>query len=913
MAQQTKLKSNVYSGVAVIALLAYTDATAQSYPGNIRFDLWDPDANQKIVHGLSDNDVIDPALFQNGNFTVIARYFEGGDDSASFSVNGGSYTHAESSNPYSLYNDGGWGNLFGQPIPTTPITITANIHTTPDGTGPILDTRTITLTPLGYTGPSTYPGNIRFDLWDPDANQKIVEGLSDNDVIDASLFQNGNFTVIARYFEGGDDSATFSVDGGTPTAADGSNPYSLYGDNGWGNLFGQSIPAAPITLTANIYATPNGTGSLLDTRTIILTPSGLTAVPAFAIGDAIAEEGSDLVFSVYKSGAHTSPIVLNYSVADDTATSPADYSAQSGTVTFAPTDTFKTITVSTVQDTLSEGAETLSVTISENTGPTNIIAAQGNGTINEYTSPSGTYNEQTDYAYDDLGRLLRVNFDDGQAIRFTYDPAGNRTRVQQGGALDTFDDAVNVAFNASVYDFDPTINDIIIDPAVVSISSVGSPLHGGSVTIDPNDPTLLHYTPATGQTEFDFFSYTITDGQFSRSGDVAITIVQNNAAPIADDETVNLNEDAPTTTIDVLNGDTDPDGASLQISAISSPANGFATIKNGAIEYTPNPNFFGVDTIKYTASDGVLDDLAVVTVNVASVNDIPIVSSLSASTLEDTALLLNLGDFVSDVETPTVGLNIQATQPAKGIVAISGANLTYTPDQHYSGADSFTYTANDGEDTSSSASVTITVTEVTDPIVANPDSLTIIEDAPATVINIGANDLNPDNLPYTVVIHQQGNKGNATVINNNEISYRPNINQNGSDSFQYEIVNANGPNSIATVTISITPVNDPPQGGVDNPAVTNFDVDNDWTQIAGVTVGETDPDGDPVTLSSIGNQPAFGESRISGSVVQFRCDGGCPNWVDQVQVHYNVTDGQATVGRYKVVNLQHPGSGGPPN
>lgn len=102
--------------------------------------------------------------------------------------------------------------------------------------------------------------------------------------------------------------------------------------------------------------------------------------PSFSVNDVLASEGGTLIFTVTKTGSTSSTTTVNYATAPDTATSGSDYTPTSGTLTFAPTDTTKTVSVVTVQDTLVENDETLFVNLSGATGAT-ISDPQGLGTI----------------------------------------------------------------------------------------------------------------------------------------------------------------------------------------------------------------------------------------------------------------------------------------------------------------------------------------------------------------------------------------------------------------------------------------------------------------------------------------------------------------------------------------------------
>jgi hypothetical protein len=91
-----------------------------------------------------------------------------------------------------------------------------------------------------------------------------------------------------------------------------------------------------------------------------------------------------------------------------------------------------------------------------------------------------------------------------------------------------------------------------------------------------------------------------------------------NQAPVARDDSAATLRDAPVV-IAVLANDSDPEGQPLSVSSATQPANGTAAENpDGTITYTPDPGFVGTDGFTYTASDGSLEDTAVVTVEVAA-------------------------------------------------------------------------------------------------------------------------------------------------------------------------------------------------------------------------------------------------------------------------------------------------------
>lgn len=105
--------------------------------------------------------------------------------------------------------------------------------------------------------------------------------------------------------------------------------------------------------------------------------------PTFSVGDASGSEGGNLTFTVSKTGSVSSSYSVNFASANGSAISGSDYVATSGTLTFAASEVSKTVTVSTIDDSQYEGAETLYLNLSAATSGATISDFQGLGTIND--------------------------------------------------------------------------------------------------------------------------------------------------------------------------------------------------------------------------------------------------------------------------------------------------------------------------------------------------------------------------------------------------------------------------------------------------------------------------------------------------------------------------------------------------
>src|SRR5262249_36370175 len=152
------------------------------------------------------------------------------------------------------------------------------------------------------------------------------------------------------------------------------------------------------------------------------------------------------------------------------------------------------------------------------------------------------------------------------------------------------------------------------------------------------------------------------------------------------------------------------------------------------------------------------------------------------------------------------------------------ATVTYSPGSDYNGSDSFTFNASDAGTDSNTSTVSISVTEVNDPVTANDDTTTATED---TTLNIAATNLttndsagpaNENSQTLTVTsVTATANTHGSVMLSNETISYSPDANYTGRASLEYQVWdNGTTDGSVdarcatATVNITVNPVNDGP-------------------------------------------------------------------------------------------------------
>jgi hypothetical protein len=195
---------------------------------------------------------------------------------------------------------------------------------------------------------------------------------------------------------------------------------------------------------------------------------------------------------------------------------------------------------------------------------------------------------------------------------------------------------------------------------------------------------------------------------------------------------------------------TDADGDALTYAVIDAPTTGTVSISGATATYTPGADFSGSDSFTYQASDGaLLSNIATVTLSVASVNDAPVVIALDAVTAEDTSVDVVLSG--SDADGDALTYSVDAS-PAHGTVSLTGATVTYVPAADYNGADSFTYTANDGQVSSAPATVSIVVSPVNDaPVFGVMTGDVVVREDGSLDLAFPASDVDGDVLTWSIV------------------------------------------------------------------------------------------------------------------------------------------------------------------
>ncbi len=422
-----------------------------------------------------------------------------------------------------------------------------------------------------------------------------------------------------------------------------------------------------------------------------------------------------------------------------------------------------------------------------------------------------------------------------------------------------------------------TLSGMDIENSPLTFSIVSGPTKGTLTGTAPN----LNYLPSADYNGNDSFTYRVSDGAAnSENATVSITVTAVNDPPVAHGKSATTAENTP---VAITLSGTDIEKSPLTFSIISGPTKGTLTGTAPNLTYSPVASSNGSDSFTYRVSDGTaVSGDATVSITVTTVNDQPIANSQSVNTSEDTPLPIVLGGNDKDLDPLTFTV---IAGPTKGTLTGTPPDLTYTPSKDYHGSDQFTFVANDGTADSPLATISIAVSASNDAPVALAASYKTAEDAPIEIEIVGT-DPEGATLNYTIVTGPTHGSLAGTPPN---VTYSPVTNYHGPDSFTFMVNDGTLNSQPATVSISVTPVNDVPVAA-GKAATTDED-----TPVA-ITLSGTDTENNPLTFTIV-NGPAKGT--LSGTAPNLIYSPGA-DLSGNDSFTYQVNDGAATSGEATV-------------
>jgi len=680
---------------------------------------------------------------------------------------------------------------------------------------------TVTATPT--------PPTATADSFSVVRNGSTTANLATNDIAGTAAINAGSIVISTQPTNG---TVTVGTNGNITYQHNGSNTttdtfaYTIKDING--------LTSTPASVQVTVTATPTPPTATADSFSVVRNGSTTANLATNDIAGSAAINAGSIVISTQPTngtvtvgtngnityqhnGSNTTSDTFAYTIKDINGLTSNPVSVQV-TVTAAPTPPTATADSMTVSN---NGSSTVNLASNDVAGSASInpnsivITSQpANGTITVGTNGNATYqhngtNTTTDsfaYTIKDINGLTSA----AASVQVTISAAAPQapTAVNDTGSVT---EGASVTLSILSNDIPPTGG---LDPA--SIVFVDLPTNG---TIVKNANGTVSYSHTGNENTSDVFRYTVkgTNGIVSNEATVSITIVPVNDAPVANNDTaVGLFQGIAN--IPILSNDTDVDGnidvASVTI--VSQPQHGTLQINNlnGEVTYTHTGATNASDSFTYRVKDtlGLLSNIATVSITIQTPpnaqNDQLVVTKAGTTTIDVTA----------NDTAPSGTLNKQSivirTQPVYGTLTLLGdGQIRYSHDGTNSTSDQFSYTIADSNTLlSNTATVSVSIQSPNVGPTANNDQATVAEGGTVN-IPVLVNDTDPDNSIDTasVLIVNTPTHGTATLGVGGVVIYTHDGSNTTVDSFTYRVSDVSGsPSGLATVSIAITPTNDPP-------------------------------------------------------------------------------------------------------
>ena len=660
--------------------------------------------------------------------------------------------------------------------------------------------------------------------------------------------------------------------------------------NGVATFATSSLSAGTHSITANYGGATNFNASTSVALNQVVNAAPV--LPMLSISDVTSPEGNsgtkNFVFTVSLAPASTKTVTVNYATANGTATAGMDYLATTGTLTFAPGQTTKTIAVTVMGDTVREANETFAVNLSGQTNA-NLSDATGAGTI-----------QNDDFATD-------------LSVTQSASPASVPRGSQVTFTIVVKNNGPDAASNVTLTDVLPSGATLISStPAQTSANgstltySLGNLASGASQTIalrvqTPNAVGTLTNQASVAQSG----AVDLTTTNNAANASVAVT----NGAPVYTfkiAQLVNVGPYSPSLyhagahfvqDVTVTNTGTAPGNAPLQLVLDGLPSN--VTLVNAggvAASGAPFVNLPGSLAVgesvtvrlefrlkgssKPTFTPRVGDGTTVD----RTANSAPVAQNSSGNRV-------NAGQTIT---IPLVGSDAngealtfkRVSGPVNGVAQIraqgSGFVLDYTSRVRFDGLETIRFVALDGKGHPSNvATISIQVTDTT------PVALNIVDNAiDAQQVSIPVTAINPGGGPLS--FKRVGGPTNGvgefvTANGQTHFVYTSRRGFSGTEKVRYVVFGSEGrPSNVATISIQVTST---------TPVVLNFSASaNDARQIS-IPMTATNPGGGTLTFKRVG-----GPSNGVGEFVTG--NDGQTNFVYTSRVRFNGTE----VVRYVALN-----------
>ena len=414
------------------------------------------------------------------------------------------------------------------------------------------------------------------------------------------------------------------------------------------NVISNDTDADRDTLSVTAVTTPTSGGAAIvagSTTTVTYTPNaGFTGTDTFSYTVSDGTDTDTGTVNLTVTAVNDPPIAVNRPpvAVNDTASTPKDTA----------------ININVISNDTDADADTLSVT--QVTTPTNGTAAimAGRTTTTVTYTPNANFNGTDGFDY----TVTDGTDTDTGTVNLTVTAVNDPPVAVDDTASTDEDTAINI---------NVVSNDTDAEGDTLSVTQVTTPSNG-TVAITSGSTTTVTYTPNTNFNGTDGFDYTVSDGTDTDTGTVNLTVTAVNDPPVAVNDSASTPKDTAIN-INVISNDTDADGDTLSVTAVTTPTSGITAITAGStttVTYTPNANYNGTDSFTYTVSDGTATDTGTVnvTVEAAKVTGSSGSSSSISSNADLAALTVSAGALDEDFDP---GITDYTMTVANSVTSIS--------------------------------------------------------------------------------------------------------------------------------------------------------------------------------------------------------------------------------------------------
>ena len=349
-------------------------------------------------------------------------------------------------------------------------------------------------------------------------------------------------------------------------------------------------------------------------------------------------------------------------------------------------------------------------------------------------------------------------------------------------------------------------NDSDVEAGILTFSLIQGPA-GGVLNLSTNGSYT--FDPPANQSGTFTFQYEVCDNQNGcDQAQVTMEIAAVNDAPIPANINFTTTEDNVLNTI--ISGCTDIDSPSLNYIYTSGANNGNITIDpNGALQYIPNANWYGVEVITYEVCDN-LNACATgeIEITVNYIVDAPIIIDEELNSPEDEVLTGNVG--TNDNNQGEGLLNYSAvSEPSNGTLILNqNGTFTYQPDANWYGTEIIQYTGCNSGNACDGGTLTITILPVNDAPSCTSMSINLLEDE-STILNLQDLFINVDDEILNLIATDAIN-GELTISTNDVIDYAPDNNYFGEELIEFTFCDQSNLCCTSEVSFNISPINDTP-------------------------------------------------------------------------------------------------------